>query len=467
MKRALFPIVSALLIGGSGCAPSLSETRSAVEASVAHRLGIAPTTFVAPDSGENDCWLRSVVRDKLEIDTAVAISLLYSPSLQALYGELGISRADLIEAGLPKNPVFSMERRFRGQALEIDVAQDFLSVFLIPLRKRVAESALEATKFRVANELLSHAFAVKTAFYSLQSALQMQELRSSVREASDASVEIAERMGRAGNISGLELAEQRSAGVAAKLALADSEQEVSDARERLIVLLGLPADLRDVQVSARLSDPPSETPDVRKLEEQAVERRLDLLAARAELQSVLQSVGVTYTESELNDLVVTSHYEREPEGRSTAGPSIEVPIPIFDWGGGARAKAEAMVVQAESKLKAKSLEIRSEVRSAFTKMDIAKRRAVYYRKEVLPLRQAVLDETQLRYNGMISGVFQLLTARESQIQAGQSYVEALRDYWLARTDLEAAVGAVLSASVEQRDVSAPDSSQASSGGESR
>jgi cobalt-zinc-cadmium efflux system outer membrane protein len=34
------------------------------------------------------------------------------------------------------------------------------------------------------------------------------------------------------------------------------------------------------------------------------------------------------------------------------------------------------------------------------------------------------------------GVFALLRAREQQIRAAIAYIDTLRDYWLARTDLE-------------------------------
>ena len=41
---------------------------------------------------------------------------------------------------------------------------------------------------------------------------------------------------------------------------------------------------------------------------------------------------------------------------------------------------------------------------------------------------------------MLVGVFQLLEAKRGQIEAGEKYIEALHDYWEARTDLEAALG---------------------------
>jgi cobalt-zinc-cadmium efflux system outer membrane protein len=46
---------------------------------------------------------------------------------------------------------------------------------------------------------------------------------------------------------------------------------------------------------------------------------------------------------------------------------------------------------------------------------------------------------------MLVGTYQLLETRTDQIDARQEYVEALRDYWVARSELELAVGGRLPA----------------------
>ena len=44
---------------------------------------------------------------------------------------------------------------------------------------------------------------------------------------------------------------------------------------------------------------------------------------------------------------------------------------------------------------------------------------------------------------MLVGVFELLQARRTQLDAFQAYLEAVRDYWVARTDLRRSVGGAL------------------------
>lgn len=66
--------------------------------------------------------------------------------------------------------------------------------------------------------------------------------------------------------------------------------------------------------------------------------------------------------------------------------------------------------------------------------------ATHYRDEVVPLRKTISDELLLRYNGMLASVFELLTDAREQIGAVNGYIDALKDYWLAETDLQMAVG---------------------------
>lgn len=84
---------------------------------------------------------------------------------------------------------------------------------------------------------------------------------------------------------------------------------------------------------------------------------------------------------------------------------------------------------------------RSEVREAYhayrTAFDVAR----HYRDEIVPLRKQISEEVLLRYNGMLTSVFELLADSREQAAAVQASIEALRDFWLAEADLQAALAA--------------------------
>jgi len=164
----------------------------------------------SPEDQAVDEAVRRLTQNELTADEAAQVALLNNRRLQATFEELGIAQADLVEAGLLKNPVFSIEARFPGRALEADVFQDVLDVFVLPLRKRVAESQFAAAKLRVTNSVLDLWSQTRLAFYELQAAGQMLELRRSIAQATEASADAARKLHDAGNIKDLDYANEQA-----------------------------------------------------------------------------------------------------------------------------------------------------------------------------------------------------------------------------------------------------------------
>ena len=97
--------------------------------------------------------VRALLDDELTADAAVQVALLNNRNLQAIYAELGVSQADLVQAGLLRNPIFDILVQFplSGEPvnLELTTAINFLGIFYMPLRKRVAAARFEEAKLQV------------------------------------------------------------------------------------------------------------------------------------------------------------------------------------------------------------------------------------------------------------------------------------------------------------------------------
>jgi len=137
--------------------------------------------------------------------------------------------------------------------------------------------------------------------------------------------------------------------------------------------------------------------------------------------------------------------ERDAEGTRVTGPELSVELPIFDQGQARAARILAQVRQARARQAELAVNIRAEVRALRNRLDVTHRSAEHYRTVLLPLREKWLKESQLRYNAMLLGVFQLLQARRDQIEAYQAYLDTVRDYWITRAELEGASGGSLDA----------------------
>ena len=208
--------------------------------------------------------------------------------------------------------------------------------------------------------------------------------------------------------------------------------------------MGLWGPATDWRIAPHLPDLPRDDVAPVGLETLAVSQRLDLAGARQRIHELLLSRDLTrlYRLLPTAALGVAAEHEVD-DGAWSIGPAVEFPIPVFDQGQAALANQSARLQQSANQHTALAVAIRSQVRRTWTRMQQARAVATHYQGILLPLREKIIQQTELEYNAMLVGVFQLLLAKRDEIDAGRAYIEALRDYWVARTDLESAVGGEL------------------------
>jgi outer membrane protein TolC len=86
-----------------------------------------------------------------------------------------------------------------------------------------------------------------------------------------------------------------------------------------------------------------------------------------------------------------------------------------------------------------AINARSEVREAYGAYRSAWDIARHQREEIVPLKARIAEENLLRYNGMLIGVFELLADARAQIASVNGAIDALRDFWIAKADLDMAL----------------------------
>ena len=383
--------------------------------------------------------LNSLLKRKLTADGAVQIALLNNRDLQAVYSDLGVAQADLVQAGLLSNPIFDASVMFpvRGGGrpdLELGAAMNFLNVFYIPLRRRVAAARFEEMKIRVTGAVLDFAGQVRGAFYNYGADEQMLELRRTIVDVLGASFEVTRRLHEAGNVSDLDFLRDRAQLEAAKLALRSAEVPTRQSREELNVLMGLWGEQIEWKSAGRLPDiqePPDGVTDIERL---ALERSMEIAAARQRWNAEGEQLGLTRWTALLPEFSAGPKAERN-DGAWEVGPKLGFLIPLFDHGQARSARIVAELRRIESEYYALAVRVRSRARAVLDRLEGAGDRAVYYRDILLPLHERIVNETQLQYNAMQLGPLQLLRAREQQIETAVSYIGALRDYWFARADI--------------------------------
>lgn len=398
-------------------------------------------------AAEIDAAVHNLLAGELTADRAAAVALMGNRELQATLEELGVAQADLLEAGLLRNPILGGELRFPGapvRPFEITVAQPLLEIFVLPLRKRVAAAAFEAAKLRVTDAVLGLEAATRATFFRVQAAEQALASARTLADATETAAALAGRQHQAGNVSDLDLATERALAEQSKLEVVRSEIELTAAREELNREMGLGSSAIEWQVAAGLPALPAADPPLSGLEAAAAEMRQDLAALRRDAEAAERALPLTRTAG-IDEAQLGAHQERDAGGARTTGPAASVSVPIFNRGQATRRRAEARLRQARDRYQGRLTAVQSEVREAWGRLMAVRREAELYRDTLVPLRQSIVALAQTSYNAMQLGVFQLLAAKQDAVRAERGGTEAVRDYWMARTRLERAIAGRLPA----------------------
>ena len=418
--------------GGFGTVEQLSK----------ERIGQAPRyPRTDEQAGSAQARLAELLQQPLSADSAVEIALLNNRDLQAGFAELGIAESDLVRAGRLANPTLSFGRLSGGGAVEIDRALMFnvLGLFTIPLAKQIEQRRFEQAQIQVAFETVGVAGEARKAFFEAVTAQQLLDYFGQVKEAADASNELARRMAAAGNFNKLQQMREQSFYSDATTQLARAQHRAVAARERLIRVLALSGDQLKFTLPDRLPDLPGAPAEPQNAEQTAMDKRLDVMMAKRATESTAKSLGLTKTTRFINVLNVGYQNQSNTGEPRRNGYEIELVLPIFDFGSARVARAEATYMRAVNRTAQIAINARSEVRESYSAYRTAYDVARHYRDEVVPLRKRISDQNQLRYNGMLASVFELLADSKDQIASITGAVEALRDYWVAETNLQAAL----------------------------
>jgi outer membrane protein TolC len=445
-RPALLATASLALLMLSGCA-SFSADGGFTPVSAIARNRLDKDLSWARTDADRDTIAQRVVEllaKPLSVDDAVQLALLNNRGLQASFAELSVSEADLVQAGRLTNPHFSMLRasKLEGGAREFKIEQaltvNIFALVTMPLVTGIERRRFEQTQRSVGLEMLRLAADTRKAYYVAVAAEESIRYATQVLEAADASAELARRMAQVGNWSKLQQAREQGFYADAALKRAIAERSALIGRERLTRLLGLWGQQIKFELPQRLPDLPKSATDLPDVEQMAISQRLDLQNVRAQVETLAKNLGLTKTTRFIN--VLEFGPARVLEGARDSdykkGFEVSFELPLFDWGGARVTRAEAQYMQAIDLAAEAAINARSEVREAYHGYRSSYELARHYRDEIVPIRKRISDENLLRYNGMLIGVFELLADARSQITSVNSYIESLRDFWIAQADLE-------------------------------
>lgn len=389
--------------------------------------------------------VRALLSEPLTQENALRIMLINNRALQQTYESIGIAQSELVEAGLMRNPLlgYSIGRSNGVSTSTLSVEVAFLDLLWIPLRRELGGLALEETILSVGDSVLRSARDAKKSYIDARLAEEKVALYRSILKSHEASLQLAVRQYTAGNLAKRDMLKIQESYERARIESIKLARENAAAREALNKTLGL----YGVQTHYALSTEPFTLmePAVSEpgLEKRAIINRLDMRSAMKSVDYAAKQAGYSENTRLLDEVELSLESEKTTDEKRFNTFGIKLPLPLFDFGQARVSKSQAIYNQSVHRLYESAVNIRSEVREGYAHLRYTYDIARSYDEVIVKTNQQILEETQLFYNGMLDGIYELL---EDQRRAGEAKMEALDalgEVQKAQADLEYTIGGKL------------------------
>jgi outer membrane protein TolC len=447
MRCAFLLLMTLAVLGNGGCAGFSKDGGFDAVADAARRHLARDIQWprTPQERAKADAQVAALLQHPLSAEDAVQIALLNNRMLQAAFEELGISEADLVQAGRLPNPRFDL--RHASSAGQYDVEEtlslNVLSLLTMPYARDLERQRFAQTQNAAVLRVVQLAKDTREAYYSAVATRESREYQLKVRAAAETGAALAQRMVAAGNWNRLDQSREQNFYIDAVLGFTRAELAEEAAREKLISLMGLPggqAQTLSPQLAQVLPDLPTSLENLPDAES-ALQNRLDLQLMRMRIDQLQRTLKLTRSTRFINvlDLGATRVRQGSRDAPYERGYTITLEVPIFDGGSARVKKSEAIYAQAVDRFTQAAIEAHSEIRFAYAGYRAAFELAKQQRDEVLPLRKALAQENLLRYNASQISIFELLSDTREQAAGFDGYIQRVRDFWIAKSQLDAAL----------------------------
>lgn len=369
----------------------------------------------------------ALLEDGVTLDEAVAISVLASPTLQIALEQLAISRAELVAAVTPPNPVAIMGSRKPGgdlaafypeRSVSIGVLQNVIALLNSPDRRAVARHDLQRSRYETAQKTVEHAAQVVQSWLEHSAALQIHALNEQSLQAARAAFDAAAGLPADDADAQVQKAAAQGERSRAMDESIRSALTVETTRARLGELMGVSGWRDDWQLAGKLPPVPEADPDSSVMESAALQQRFDLQADAKVVDSRLRSLATQRRFRWLNQLEVGVFRDKALGGSAFTGPNAVVEIPLFDQRRAVLMQADAELRAAMRRLEEARLAVRTEIRVHLAELKAIRQQLQQFEDEILaPSREAGVRP-----------------ADEA------AYLAILREYWRTRSALALAAG---------------------------
>ena len=436
--RRYVPIVGlsvAALLLQAGCQTTLKDP--AAEQTLSHAVGVNETVLFRVDGGPLD---EPSDLNLLTLADAVQRAVMTDPGLQAALARVRIAMADAQQARLLPNPVLNFILKFPEHggkpSIEAELTADLIAVLQIPRRTSAADHRLRAAAADAITTGLDVASEVQERYFAVQALEELTPVLAERRRLLAKLLQLAHDRLDAGEGTRSDVTTLESQRVELDVEIAQKQQEGADDRLQLARLIGQPSSAATWTVERWRSPAKIEQPEMRWVDSG--------LANRPEVQAAIWELSALGDDAILARVAPLEGAEAGVKGDRdddwSIGPSITVPVPIFDLGQARRARVTAQQIEARHKLTQARRRVVEDVRRAYQSFAATQANLERVRKELIPLQQQRRSQAEDAYRAGQTDVTGLFLAEQDLQASLAKQVELEQATAVSLLRLERAVG---------------------------
>ncbi len=425
-----------MLLATGGCHwAGVPGRRGFVSSELTSRFGHGISTSVCP--GQSVIPPDVSLDDGITEDEAVHIALWNNAALLELLTDLGISRAQLLSAGLISDPQFIVFFPLGPKQLEFIGYQSVDTFWLRPIRRRVATRDLNQVSESMVQNGLNTIRDARVAHADLVQAQQQSDVARDAESIREQIAELARKRLAAGDISELEAATSQIDALQAKAAAARAVHDVSLAQHRLRTVLGLTMLDAPILATEREGSGVIEE-DAEALISTALAMRPDLRAAEIGIEAACERIGLANHQFMTLDAI----YDANGQGIEgfESGPGLRFTVPIFNGNRGGIAIAKAQWQKAARQYVTVRDQITLDVRTAHTQLLQARENLRLVQSEILPATKEAELMARRNYQSGGATYFLVLQTTGPYLDARMRESLLIADVQRATAELERSVG---------------------------
>ncbi len=388
--------------------------------------------------GENAIPQGVNTSDGVSVDEAVAIALWNNPSFQEALAELGFQRAEVLQAGLLTNPVFSVLFPLGPKQLELTAKLPLEIIWLRPKRVAIARARSERAGALLVQGGLDLARDVNKAHAALELARKRVELAGEIAAVRGQVADLEAARLRAGDSSELDVGLVQADALTARHEAQRAELDAVLEEQRLVGLLGV-QNLSFPQSHGSIAgDFPQVPEEASSLVAEALAARPDLRAAELAIEAAEKQIGLSRWEL----FAMSGIADANGEGKKgfDAGPGLELTVPIFHQNQGVVARANAEFERVARHYVTVRDAIGLEVRQAHARYLQEVRAERAWRMEVVPALEEALGRLEMSHETGETSPFSALEGRVRLLKALTEHAVLEASVRQAMADLERSLG---------------------------